>query len=127
MEPLSDLATRPSYLQTWPFSLSLKAARKLVTYLPSATQANLPPFLLPAAEHHETTLDEVAPAPAIKNGKKGKKSRDNTPRDSPAATEGESEDGEEIAEENGEANASKKKKKGLGKAGGARRRKMAMK
>jgi hypothetical protein len=60
--------------------------------------------------------------------KKGKNARDTTPRDSPAATEGESEDGDEVNGENGEAAVEKKKKKpGLGKAGGARRRKMALK
>jgi hypothetical protein len=101
----------------------------LVTYLPSATQANLPPFLLPSAEEHDSTLDSqiVTPPSAIQK-EKGKKSRDNTPRDSPAATEAESDDDEEVVGENGDATAAKKKKKpGLGKAGGARRRKMAMK
>jgi hypothetical protein len=109
MEPLSDLATKPSYLRTWPYALSLKLARQLVTYLPPSTQANLPPFLLPSTEENShLTVEDIAPPLS-------------------AATEGESEDGE-VAGENGEVTAVKKKSKpGLGKAGGARRRKMGMK
>lgn len=135
LEPLADLATPPSYFRTWPYSLSLKAARRVVSLLPPSAQANLPPFLLPAAEHHDQAIfsangngDASTQPVSATRGKKGKKARDSTPRDSPAATEGESED-EEVKGENGEpATGEKKKKKpGLGKAGGARRRKMAMK
>jgi hypothetical protein len=87
----------------------------------------LPPFLLPVSEHQESTLDTEVTAPASAlSKKKAKKSRDNTPRDSPAATEGESDEEEEVVGENGNV-VKKKKKPGLGKAGGARRRKMAMK
>jgi len=127
MEPISDLATPPSYFRTWPYALSLKLARQLVTYLPPATQANLPPFLLPSTqEDSHLTVEDIAPPLSAAQRKKAKKSRDNTPKDSPAATEGESEDGEVAGE--GEVTAVKKKSKpGLGKAGGARRRKMGMK
>jgi hypothetical protein len=127
MEPISDLATPPSYFRTWPYALSLKLARQIATYLPPATQANLPPFLLPSAEEEShLTVEDIAPPLSAAQRKKAKKSRDNTPKDSPAATEGESEDGEVAGE--GEVTAVKKKSKpGLGKAGGARRRKMAMK
>jgi hypothetical protein len=127
MEPIADLATQPSYFRTWPYALSLKLARQLVTYLPPSTQSNLPPFLLPAAQDDShLTVEDIAPPLSATQRKKAKKSRDNTPQDSPAATEGESEDGEVAGE--GEVTAVKKKSKpGLGKAGGARRRKMGMK
>ena len=87
---------------------------------------NLPPFLLPISEHDESAETELAPPISAISKKKAKKSRDNTPRDSPAATEGESDEEEEVVGENGNV-VKKKKKPGLGKAGGARRRKMAMK
>lgn len=134
LEPLSDLATPPSYFRTWPFSISLKAARRLAALLPPAAQTNLPSFLLQAEGPDDEPIlngngdGPTQPLSAVRSMKKGKKARDTTPRDSPAATEGESEDGDEVNGENGEAAVEKKKKKpGLGKAGGARRRKMAMK
>lgn len=126
MEPISDLAAKPSYFRTWPYALSLKLARQLVTYLPPITQANLPPFLLPSVDDSHLTVEDIAPPLSATQRKKAKKSRDNTPKDSPAATEGESEDGDVAGD--GEVPAVKRKSKpGLGKAGGARRRKMGMK
>lgn len=127
MEPLSDLATQPSYFRTWPYALSLRLARQVVTYLPPSTQQSLPPFLLPSSqEESHLTVEDIAPPLSATQRKKAKKSRDNTPKDSPAATEGESED-VDVNGENGEVIVKKKSKPGLGKAGGARRRKMGMK
>lgn len=104
----------------------------MTALLPPNVQASLPATLVTPV-HHEAQAngaDEAEPALPVRNGKKGKKSRDTTPRDSPVVTEAEGESDDEVMEagENGDSTAtSKKKKKGLGKAGAARRRKMGMK
>ena len=132
LEPLSGLATPPSYFRTWPFTLSLTLARRLTAFLPPHIQSSLPPILLGPAPHESETngADQEEPLSAVRTGKKGKKSRDNTPRDSPAVTEteGDSEEGD-VVETNGDGETviKKKKKPGLGKASAARRRKMANK
>lgn len=134
LEPLSGLATAPSYFRTWPFTLGLSATRKVTAFLPPNIQSSLPPMLLAPAHENVSETNGAAQEPllAVRTGKKGKKSRDNTPRDSPAVTEteGDSDEGDEVEVEangNGDAVVKKKKKPGLGKASAARRRKMANK
>jgi len=132
---LSGLATSPSFFRTWPFTLTQSALERAVALLPPHIQSSLPSTLRSAAVE--------APIPAEvegydvsksrkkkKSGASGTNTPRDTPRDSPVTTELESDeaevedDGEVVEGENGEK---KKKKRGVGKAGGARRRKMGMK
>lgn len=105
--------------------------------MPLSTQSSLPPFLLldaPILSPEEDGDDEpVTPAwSRTELLREKRRSRRSTPRDSPATTEVESEgsgeDGEENGAEGGQVNGDgKKKKRGPGKAGAMRRRKMALK
>ncbi|ODN74588.1 hypothetical protein L202_06947 [Cryptococcus amylolentus CBS 6039] len=144
LTPISTLAPPPSFSQTWLPSLALSLARRAVSRLPPSTQESLPAFLRDeeSAEADELELDDEededaesevgrgTPTPmgrasrrALQRGKgrNGKGSKNNTPKDSPAGTEAES----DIALDN-EA-PKKKKKPGLGKAAAMRQRKLAAK
>ncbi|OCF41960.1 endoplasmic reticulum protein [Kwoniella heveanensis CBS 569] len=143
LEPISGLATPPSIAQTWFFSLLTKGTHKAISVLPPSAQSSIPAFLKPHQtagldlivdeddDDDESALDTPTPAVRVKGklnahaSARSKKTRSNanTPKDSPATTELESE-GEGDASGTGEI---KKKKAAVGKAGGARRRKMALK
>jgi hypothetical protein len=147
LEPLSGLATRPSYFRTWPFVLAQTAAHRLTPFLPESIRSQLPSSFIPESlpEGDIDSGKDEAPVTPLNRRSRSKqqaalraksRSNTNTPRDSPATTELESdavgEDGEGEGDGEGEveigADGEKKiKKKGLGKAGGMRRRKMAMK
>lgn len=156
MEPLSGLATPPSYFRTWPFRVALSAAHRIIPFLPESLQSQLPPTLLPLVLPETgdevngagATSDEVSPPlnrrsrskqqAALRQKSRSKSgTASNTPRDSPATTELESDDVDDFGGEgeiDGDAEVEvgvdgekKIKKKGLGKAGGMRRRKMGMK
>ncbi|WVF65618.1 hypothetical protein IAT40_000348 [Kwoniella sp. CBS 6097] len=143
LEPISGLAAPPSISQTWFLSLLTRGTHKAISSLPPSAQASIPAFWKPHQDHEsglmvdeydeddESAFDASTPAIRVK-GKlnahasarsKKPRSNTNTPKDSPATTELES-DGEGDASATGEA---KKKKPAVGKAGGARRRKMALK
>ena len=122
LEPLEGLATSPSILQTWPFRLTRLVSRQIVSQLPPSIQEKAPAFLRPAVEIPDPEESYDVPKQTRKN-----KSRTNTPRDSPrdtpVGTDLETED--DVLDTEGEEG--KKKKRGVGKAGGARRRKLALK
>jgi hypothetical protein len=129
--PLSNLAVPPSINRTWPVVLSKSLFGRIVAVLPPHVAASLPPYLRPAvveAESEQSGSELDTPTPAAR---RGKKSRSETPKDSPATTELESEGEEESGEvPSGPGNgvvAEKKKRRVGGKAIGARRRKMGAK
>jgi hypothetical protein len=111
--------------------------RRLAAALPASTHDSLPALIRPHAvepkapvEEQETNGYEVK---SRKKNKRGDKSGTNTPRDtpreSPVATELESAGEDEGAdgEVEGENGEKRPKKRGPGKAGAARRRKMGLK
>lgn len=133
LEPLSDLATGPSFFRTWPFLLILSLVRRAASFLPPSAQTSLPSLIRPIS--HETSEE---PEPVVDgyevNARKNRKNRRDksataTPKDTPVTTDLESDGAEEdAATDNPEGEAEgKKKKRGVGKSGGARRRKMALK
>jgi len=137
LDPLSGLATAPSWFRTWPFTLTRSLITRVIAVLPPNIQSSFPASLRPAVTEVAATPEVVEGYDVTKSRKKNKKNgasgtttpRD-TPRDSPATTELESDEAE-LEEEgevvDGEGGDAKKKKRGVGKAGGARRRKMGMK
>ncbi|KAK4685282.1 hypothetical protein P7C73_g4869, partial [Tremellales sp. Uapishka_1] len=134
LTPLSDLATRPSYNRTWPVLLFKSLLAKTVSALPPSVQSSLPGFLVQAsalAEAESVEAEQVSvPLPTkSRTSSLKQRSRTSTPKDSPSTTEVESdaEDGEVVDAADGSGVEKKKKKNGLGKAAGARRRKMGKK
>jgi DnaJ family protein C protein 1 len=132
--PLSTLAQPPSFLRTWPFTLSISISRKALSYLPASVQSNLPSSLQSIGEDIESDEEsddgpEDTPTPAprrrgraneLRKGDRGRGSGASTPAtSSPGTTEVESE-GEEATGGEGV----QKKKRGPGKAAAMRRRKM---
>ncbi|GFZ47441.1 hypothetical protein JCM24511_05185 [Saitozyma sp. JCM 24511] len=132
--PLSTLAQTPSFLRTWPFTLSLSISRKALSYLPASVQSNLPASLqsigediVSDEESDDGPEDTPTPAPRrrgraneLRKGDRGRGSGASTPAtSSPGTTEVESE-GEDAAGGEGV----QKKKRGPGKAAAMRRRKM---
>jgi hypothetical protein len=135
LTPLSDLATKPAYLRTWPFLISKNLYVRILSVVPPNLKAQIPPYLLPAEElemSDEEVTEEVEPTEKLSNkrAKELRKAQRRSATSSPVTTEVESEgedEGEGEVEVVGEDGEKKIKKKGLGKAGGMRRRKMAMK
>ncbi|WVR09110.1 hypothetical protein IAU60_006172 [Kwoniella sp. DSM 27419] len=139
LESLSGLAKPPSATSTWFLSLMASLYGKALAALPPNVATSFPPVLRPRASHElqmmemdeqddeDSALDTPTPALRARGKLNGRTrlSRSDTPRDSPATTELESEgDGEGAGSLAGEA---KKKRLPGGKAGAARRRKMALK
>ncbi|WWC91284.1 uncharacterized protein L201_006227 [Kwoniella dendrophila CBS 6074] len=149
LEPIAGLAHSPSITQTWFISLFSGLYYKVIEKLPPSIQESIPPFL---RNQHESVqsdliLDEEeeergegdnsaidAPTPTNRAARRaqaqGKKlktvSNTNTPKDSPATTELESGGDDEVVDSEA-GNRTQKKRLAGGKAGAARRRKMAMK
>lgn len=119
----------------------LSGLRRITPFLPPSVLDSIPESLRPRELQDNTaptekvsdTVDSYDPSASLskKDRKASKRSIPNTPKDSPATTDLETDgDDDELADgTEGEAgeNGKGKKKKGLGKSGAARRRKMAMK
>ena len=139
LDPLSGLAVSPSFFRTWPFTLTQSLLTRAVTVLPPNVQSSLPAFIRPMALEPAAPKQEVEGYDVSKSRKKNNKNSNasgastpkDTPHDSPATTELESdaevEGGEDVVDGAEGTEEKKKKKRGVGKAGGARRRKMGMK
>lgn len=130
LEPLQGLASPPSLLKTWPVTLTLALIRRLAALLPPSTHAQLPAAIRSVQPIEAQPVEQVE---GYEVSRKSRKSRSktgtprDTPRETPVTTDLESDDNAVEGEEIGENGEGKKKKRGVGKAGGARRRKMAMK
>ncbi|CAD6565059.1 MAG: hypothetical protein TREMPRED_000674 [Tremellales sp. Tagirdzhanova-0007] len=136
LTPLAGLATPPSMIRTWPFLLLISLFQRSISALPESVQDSLPLILRPATaiKLHEDESNDTPPTlapPRVAGSRESRRSKSSTPRDSPVTTELESDasgEAEELGNGNGETagEGKKKKKRGVGKAGGMRRRKMAL-
>ncbi|ORY24784.1 hypothetical protein BCR39DRAFT_545926 [Naematelia encephala] len=152
--PLSSLATRPSILHTWPFTLTIYLTLKITPYLPLSIQSKLPPTFLPPSnsddlenssssdadddddDNEGISTPTPAPKSRIQELKRARQKKSISTSAEPEAANinniaDDAEDGNDDDDDAGTGTGTdgdnKKKKKGLGKAGGARRRKMTMK
>ena len=134
LEPLSRLALSPSFFRTWPFLLARSLYTRILTRGQQAASHDSNGQVESDQSNGITAADAIQNARSGPNGthpsvRKGKAKV--TPVDTPETTDLDSEDENEEGSEspapgaNGEGK--QKKKRGLGKAGGMRRRKMALK
>ena len=136
LEPLSGLASSPSYFHTWPFRLARRLWFSALPYVPSSLQSSLPaslqttdrPYGIEGNHAQGYTVDTPTNG---SNGSAGIQRKDRKARrgtETPQETSTTDEELEELDEGAADGvGGGKKKKRGLGKASVMRRRKMGAK